>query len=161
MTDEAKALVERRYLLVKRGLYYAPDSQGYTEVKARAGRYREVDVLGLDGVTAVHEDEAPDFAPACWEKTKLAHLNGIIETQAREIERLRERWAMIDQLRGAEGCSVEIIHDNPDPGASNCAIYVTDNFGEDYSTYYGDTVDDCLRHAVEARAALAGDSHEQ
>ena len=89
MTDEAKALVERRYLLVKRGLYYAPDRQGYTGVKATAGRYREVDALGLDGVSAVHEDEASDFSPACWEETKLAHLNTIIETQAREIERLR------------------------------------------------------------------------
>ena len=95
MTDEAKTLVERRYLLVKRGLYYAPDQQGYTGLKAKAGRYREVDALGLDGVTAIHEDEAQDFASACWEETKLAHLNGIIETQAREIERLcdiLEQW---------------------------------------------------------------------
>ena len=95
MTDEANALMERRYLLVKRGLYYAPDRQGYTGLKAKAGRYREVDALGLDGVTAIHEDEAQDFAPACWEETKLAHLNGIIETQAREIERLR---AVLDNI---------------------------------------------------------------
>lgn len=71
-----------------------------------------------------------------------------VEGLRAEVARYRERWTMIDQLRGAEGCSVEIIHDNPDFGAPNCAIYVTDNFGEDYSTYYGDTVDDCLRQAV-------------
>ncbi len=100
MTDEAKALVERRYLLVKRGLYYAPDRQGYTGLKAKAGRYREVDALGLDGVTAIHEDEAQDFAPACWEETKLAHLNGIIETQAREIERLRAALQGISDFGG-------------------------------------------------------------
>lgn len=120
MTDEAKALVERRYLLVKRGLYYAPDRQGYTGLKAKAGRYREVDALGLDGVTAIHEDEAQDFAPACWEETKLAHLNGIIETQAREIERLRE--------------ALEVIRDGDYPY-------------KQASQY--------------ARAALAGDSHDQ
>ena len=99
MTDDDKALVERRYLLVKRGMYYAPDRQGYTGLKAKAGRYREVDALGLDGVTAIHEDEAQDFAPACWEETKLAHLNGIIETQARENERLN---AILSELNDAD-----------------------------------------------------------
>lgn len=78
------SLVERpQYLLVKRGLYYAPDRQGYTGVKRRAGRYREVDALGLDGVTAVHEDMAAEFSPACWEDTKLAER----EIRITELER--------------------------------------------------------------------------
>ncbi len=81
---------EERYLLMKRGLYYAPDRQGYTGVKARAGRYREVDALGLDGVTAIHEDEAEDFSPACWEDTKIAVLTDRIEALTAENERLRE-----------------------------------------------------------------------
>ena len=111
MTDEAKELVEWRYLLVKRGLYYAPDRQGYTGLKAKAGRYREVDALGLDGVTAIHEDEAQDFAPACWEETKLAHLNGIIEAQAREIERLRERVKQLNEGWDAMGTKGQAIID--------------------------------------------------
>lgn len=65
-----------------------------------------------------------------------------------EVERLRNRWAMIDKLREEEGCSVEIIHDNPDPGGSNCAIRVTSDFGEDYTVFFGDTIDDCLSQAL-------------
>lgn len=63
-----------RYLLVKRGLYYAPNNRGYTGVKALAGRYREVDALGLDGVTAIHEDDAPMFSAACWQDVKVGYL---------------------------------------------------------------------------------------
>ena len=84
---------EECYLLVKRGLYYAPDRQGYTGVKARAGRYREVEALGLDGVTAIHENEAPDFSPACWESTKISVLNDRITALEAENERLREALA--------------------------------------------------------------------
>jgi len=59
-------------------LYYGPNNQGYTGVKANAGRYREVDALGLDGVTAIHQDKAGEFAPACWMETKLAHKDEVI-----------------------------------------------------------------------------------
>jgi hypothetical protein len=62
------------YLLVKRGLYYGPDNQGYTGVKAKAGRYMEGDARPRDGVTAIHEDEAPMFAPACWQEVKVEFL---------------------------------------------------------------------------------------
>lgn len=72
MSEEAK------FLLVKRGLYYAPNNNGYTAIKARAGRYREVDALGLAGVSAIHEDEAPMFSPACWHEAKVEHLLGEI-----------------------------------------------------------------------------------
>ena len=67
-----------RYLLVKRGLYYRPDNCGYTGIKEHAGRYREVDALGLDGVMAIHEDEAPDYSSACFEDLKEAHLKSRI-----------------------------------------------------------------------------------
>lgn len=80
----------KRHLLIKRGLYYAPNRQGYTGVKERAGRYHEVEALGLDGVTAIHEDEAPDFSPACWEETKIAVLTDHIASLTAENERLRE-----------------------------------------------------------------------
>ena len=92
-TDE---LVERRYLLVKRGLYYAPDNMGYTGVKERAGRYTQADAdfyADDDRVTAILEDEAPMFAPACWNEVKVEYLLAQIQsltaqlTEARESER--------------------------------------------------------------------------
>lgn len=119
-------------------------------IEVLAGPYRQLDEEGvIVGVSRQAVHETLEYLQALEAAT-------LVRTQSDGESVLRERWAMIDQLRGAEGCSVEIIHDNPDPGASNCAIYVTDNFGEDYSTYYGDTIDDCLRQAVSARQALGG-----
>ncbi len=99
----------------------------------------------------IDENESPtsdslshDLALICFLRNNAQHYLSLMG----EVDRLRNRWAMIDKLRGSEGCSVEIIHDNPDPGGSNCAIYVTSNFGEDYTAHYGDTVDDCLRQAL-------------
>lgn len=82
MTD----LVERRYLIVKRGLYYRPDNKGYTAIKSEAGRYLKSDAI--DGVNyAVHEDEAGDFSPSAWEATKIAHLSDRITALEAEIAR--------------------------------------------------------------------------
>jgi hypothetical protein len=92
MTDK---LVERRYLLVKRGLYYRPENAGYTAIKAEAGRYLQSDAI--DGVNyAVHEDEAAQFSPSAWEATKIAHLSNRIEAQAAEIEELKSWKAAED-----------------------------------------------------------------
>lgn len=53
------------FLLVKRGLYYRPNNCGYTGIKSEAGRYLESEASPLSGVTAIHEDEAPAYSPAC------------------------------------------------------------------------------------------------
>lgn len=79
---------ESRYLLVKRGLFYGPNNQGYTGVKERAGRYPESDARPADGVTAIHEDEAPMFAPACWHEVKAEYLLGKIE----EVQSERDKY---------------------------------------------------------------------
>lgn len=58
------------YLIVKRGLYYRPNSQGYTGLKSEAGRYSLDDVPdrggpNREGITCVHEDDAPEYSPRC------------------------------------------------------------------------------------------------
>ena len=83
-------LIERRYLLMKRDLYYAPDNKGYTGIKDKAGRYLESDASPRNGVTAIHEDEAPDFSPACWDDLKVAHLQDRIAALEADNARLRE-----------------------------------------------------------------------
>ena len=83
-------LIERRYLLVKRGLYYGPDNAGYTGVKDRAGRYTQADAdffADDDYVTSILEDEAPMFAPACWNEVKVEHLLAQIATLTAELDR--------------------------------------------------------------------------
>lgn len=61
MPDNATA-AEPRFLLMKRGLFYRPGSQGYTGVKLLAGRFHEHEARPDCGVTAIHEDKAPMFA---------------------------------------------------------------------------------------------------
>jgi hypothetical protein len=72
-----------RYLIVKRGLYFRPADHGYTGLKREAGRYPASHACALSGETAVHEDEAAEYSPACWEETKLADKD-------RQIAELRD-----------------------------------------------------------------------
>lgn len=87
---------QRRFLLVKRGLYYRPDNCGYTGIKEHAGRYREVDALGLDGVAAVHEDAAPDYSEACFHDLKEAHLLGRLHEAANTLAAKDARIAELE-----------------------------------------------------------------
>jgi len=77
------------YLLVKRGLYYAPHNKGYTGVKELAGRYLAVDARPDAGVTAVHEDDAPEFSQACWPEVARDHL-------AKKVNRIRSYLELRD-----------------------------------------------------------------
>lgn len=57
---------EDRYLLLKRGLYWRPNSLGYTGAKVAAGRYtlEEAKSLANDGVSYVAESKAPLVSPS-------------------------------------------------------------------------------------------------
>jgi hypothetical protein len=70
--------MKAQFLLVKRGLYYRPHGQGYTGRKSDAGRFFETEARPADGVTAVHEDEAPAYSDGCWPETMLADANSRI-----------------------------------------------------------------------------------
>lgn len=99
MTTE-NDMQEADHVLIKRGLYYRPNGNGYTGLKSEAGLYRASYALGLDGVEAVPFADAPEFAPACWEETKLAYMRDLLataraerETLEAEVARLREALA--------------------------------------------------------------------
>ncbi|MBN8294587.1 hypothetical protein JI664_21620 [Rhodobacter sp. NTK016B] len=73
----------RVYLIEKRGLYYRPEAKGYTGVKDLAGRYSLAeaaermpnrDSKNQDGVSYIHEDDAPDFSSACYQDVREEHL---------------------------------------------------------------------------------------
>lgn len=97
-------LVERKFLINKRGMWYRPNSQGYTNNPADAGRYTEEEARdythpnGLDGprdgMFYKHESEV-DGA--------VNPLAAIIETQAARIAELegvlkRARWQLVAHL---------------------------------------------------------------
>jgi len=83
MTNDTKA-PERTdaHLIEKRGLYYRPDSAGYTGLKEDAGRYTleevaihfpNTDSPNQDGMTFYHEDDAPEYSASCAWDVKLVH----------------------------------------------------------------------------------------
>ena len=76
------------YLLLKRGLYYRPNNVGYTGIRNEAGRYDESEAYPGGGVTAIHESEAPYFAPACWNDVKVSHLMGLLSAAEAQRDRL-------------------------------------------------------------------------
>jgi hypothetical protein len=63
---------------MKRGLYYRPNSSGYTGIRDEAGRYTKSEandrVDPVSGVSMLHEDEAPEFSPKCCDDVARRHL---------------------------------------------------------------------------------------
>lgn len=89
----------RRFLLMKRGLYYAPNRSGYTGLRDKAGRYLESDAYPDAGVTAVREDLAPLFAPACCAHVKAEYIaeQGLGELTLETVQAWA-RSATLDEL---------------------------------------------------------------
>lgn len=64
-----------------------------------------------------------------------------------------EAWSIVEQLREQEGDSVEIVHESPDFGTPNSCIVWTTNFTQEHR-FFGDSVLDCLRHAIAAKKRM-------
>lgn len=99
---------EAQYLIIKRGLYYRPNSQGYTGLKDEAGRYpmdRAESIThpnGLDGprdgMSFIHEDDAPDYAPQCCTYVKADHLQKkLAEMQERDRQWVAECKSLMEK----------------------------------------------------------------
>ena len=106
----------QHFLLQKRGLYYRTDSCGYTGIKDHAGRYLETDASPENGVTAIHEDEAADFSPACFDDLARAHLQDSIKhmaaVKAELLEALRECKLALEYGAGCdEGVTYDVAED--------------------------------------------------
>jgi hypothetical protein len=139
----ASAEGEKPYVLMKRGLYWRPDAQGYTGVLAEAGRYSEAKARAyIDdprlGVVAMLASEAGEFSPACWEETKLR--------------------VMRDRLTAAESARDEARADQKAAEDQNDALHVKLRalapHGSCACSY--DSPDDvCMHHSPALSAALA------
>lgn len=100
-------LVERRFLLMKRGLYYGPDNHGYTGFKDKAGRYLESDAY--EGVQAIHEDQADEFAPECFEDLKVKYLMEQRDEAREDAARLRAHCEAMAKALGTAHDLLECI----------------------------------------------------
>lgn len=97
------------YVLIKRGLYWRPDAQGYTGLLSGAGHYTKEDADGwadhdAGSTTTMLVSEAPEFAPACWPETKLAVLTkqrSDAEARAERMEAERDEARAYGQAASA------------------------------------------------------------
>lgn len=87
------------YLLMKRGLYWRPNDQGYTGLKSEAGRYTYSEAFartnyeyeGYEPVTMVMEQEAPRYAPGCASDVRQKDMEQRLDKLEAENKLLKEK----------------------------------------------------------------------
>lgn len=132
---------DKRYLLVKRGLYWRPDGQGYTGIKDYAGRYFESDADPEGGVTAIHEDDAPEYTDACYSDLMAKHASQKVSTLSAEVE------ALVTALRRARRIIDDIDDYMKRPGRGD--------WGEECACCMGELLDDDRATLITIDATLA------
>lgn len=106
-------MVDDLFLIEKRGLYYRPESRGYTGLKREAGRYSFDDAAEIvgpngpdgpqDGMAMLQESEAPEYSQSCAWDVRMkdeAYRKGKAES-ADEIARLRAQLAAFKEATTA------------------------------------------------------------
>lgn len=85
------------YVILKRGLFYGPQSQGYTGIRDLAGRYSKAEAdaeARIEGVSCMPLSAAPEFTDQCFDDLARKHLAG-------QRDKLREQVRAL----GAEPCA--------------------------------------------------------
>lgn len=101
--NDLRDAVARDYVLVKRGLYYRPDSLGYTGVLDDAGRYTAEDAKfhndHCSDVKGILVSEAPRFSSACWPEIITRTLEADLAKARADLERVTaERDEAVEML---------------------------------------------------------------
>lgn len=100
------------WLIVKRGLYFRPDCQGYTGIKDEAGRYKYDLAKDYDRgeCKIMREEDGPDFLPAAYNDLVIEHLTKQRDEARAELARVRgAAQGQID--RGALVKALEVERD--------------------------------------------------
>lgn len=88
------------YLIMKRGLYYRPNSCGYTGIRDNAGRYTLAEAQEhadpISGVTFVHESEAEEFSDACYDNLARDHLRAQVTDLRQRLQAAEERAEKVE-----------------------------------------------------------------
>lgn len=91
---------EETYLLIKRGLYWRPNSMGYTGLKDEAGRYSKDEAVQRVNyaVQMIEESIAPLFSPSCYDDTKLVYLFDTLSKKEGELESERAKVKGLSEI---------------------------------------------------------------
>lgn len=65
---------DKQWLILSHGLYFRPNSRGYTGIRDEAGRYTEEKAKSYSDAEAIHVDNAPEFLPEAHMDLVIAHL---------------------------------------------------------------------------------------
>lgn len=93
----------RGWLLVKRGLFERPDRAGYTGLRDQAGRFTLEEARSItrdpeDGITMLHETEAPMFSAVADMHVVARYLAGQVTRLTNERDRFRRRLEQRGEL---------------------------------------------------------------
>jgi hypothetical protein len=88
------------WLLIKRDLYWRPDASGYTGLKRDAGRYDLEEAKawcrdGRDGITRVHESQAPDIRASCYSDYAAEYANQELARLRQALEQIQASCRMV------------------------------------------------------------------
>lgn len=88
---------EDGWLIIKRNLFYAPNCQGYTGIRDRAGRYNKAFAKSYCGcdLKMVHESVAPEFLAG-------ADKYHVIDTLTRQRDEARAEVAALRALASTQ-----------------------------------------------------------
>lgn len=80
------------WVIIKRGLFFRPDSRGYTGIRDEAGRYTEEKARqhAEHGCGIMLASEAPEFMPAAFSDLVINHLSDQRDTMRKTLEALRD-----------------------------------------------------------------------
>lgn len=109
MTEESAKLEgpDNNWLLISRGYYWRPGSMGYTAVRAEAGRYHKTEAEAVAamvaGTTAIHESDAPMYAPGhqreCW---ALVTTEKVVEVPREPTDEILTAMGIASLSRGGK-----------------------------------------------------------
>lgn len=100
---------DKKFVLIKRGLYWRPDGKGYTGIREEAGLYSLDDAsmahceyMATPTIKATTEymlwDDAPEYAPGCWAAVKAEHMQ-------KRLDNMKDLLCLADEvIMDAIGC---------------------------------------------------------
>lgn len=93
----------KAWVLMKRGLYWRENAQGYTGLRRDAGRYSDDEAAGYadhgDGTTKMLWKDAPEIAPSCFDDIALAYYRDRAEAAESRVLSLEETLRRISAIK--------------------------------------------------------------
>lgn len=113
------------WVLIKRGLYWRPDAQGYTGLKSEAGAYSDEYASAYaehgEGTTKMKWADAPLLSPSCSDESARKYYVATITDLSQKLERTAHTLMVVQ-------CAID-----EDTTALNDCLWIPERFGPNES----------------------------